>query len=143
MSQKWVRQARKKSASQQLEEEPVRMSRSLVRPLGQGDALQSWLRAARSHQLPHGLVIEGARGVGKTTVLQWLAAALLCPSDLDPDGPCGMCRTCTRIANDVHPDVHVIRRPIDDSEYRSKCKSMLNKDGVLVLKEFLSIESIQ
>ncbi len=33
--------------------------------------------------------------------------------------------------------------PIDDSEYRSKCKSMLNKDGVLVLKEFLSIESIQ
>ena len=67
--------------------------------------------------MPHGLVVEGSRGVGKTTVLKYLTAALLCPSELDPDEPCGMCRTCTRIANDLHPDVHVVRRPRDDSEH--------------------------
>ena len=33
--------------------------------------------------------------------------------------------------------------PIDKPEFRSKCKSMLDKDGVLVLNEFLTIESIQ
>ena len=31
--------------------------------------------------------------------------------------------------------------PIDKPEFRSKCKSMLDKDGVLVLNEFLSVES--
>ena len=120
MSQKWVRQARKKSASKQPEEEPVNTTKRLVRPLGQGEAFARWLRAARRRQLPHGLVVEGARGSGKTTVLQWLAAALLCPSELDEDEPCGMCRTCTRIANDLHPDVHVLRRPRDESEFVKK-----------------------
>ena len=120
MSKKWVREARKKSASKQEPDVEPRMSKRLVRPLGQGEAFARWLRAARRLQLPHGLVIEGARGAGKTTVLQWLTAALLCPSELDPDEPCGMCRTCTRIANDLHPDVHVIRRPRDDSEFVQK-----------------------
>ena len=119
MSKKWVKQARRKSASAKPEPEP-RMAKRLVRPVGQGTAFESWLRAARRLQLPHGLVIEGARGAGKTTVLQYLTAALLCPSDLDEDEPCGMCRTCTRIANDLHPDVHVVRRPRDDSEFVTK-----------------------
>lgn len=116
MSKKWVKEARKKSASAKPEPVP-RLMRRLVRPVGQGTAFDNWLRAARRLQLPHGLVIEGARGAGKTTVLQYLTAALLCPSELDEDEPCGMCRTCTRIANDLHPDVHVVRRPRDDSEY--------------------------
>ena len=33
--------------------------------------------------------------------------------------------------------------PIDDLEYRSKCKSMLDQDGVLVLKNFLLSDSIR
>ena len=120
MSKKWVREAKRKSASKQVPDAEPRMSKRLVRPLGQGEAFERWLRAARRLQLPHGLVIEGARGIGKTTVLQWLTAALLCPSELDEDEPCGMCRTCTRIANDLHPDVHVVRRPRDDAEFIQK-----------------------
>lgn len=119
MSKKWVKEARRKSASAPSEPEPEMLKR-LVRPIGQGAAFDNWVRSARRLQLPHGLVIEGAPGVGKTTVLQWLTAALLCPSELDEDEPCGMCRTCTRIANDVHPDVRVLRRPRDDSEFVKK-----------------------
>ena len=33
--------------------------------------------------------------------------------------------------------------PIHAPKYRSKCKSMLDRDGVLVLKNFLLKESIQ
>ena len=107
MTQKWQRERKGK---QDVEDAPRAEARRLQRPLGQGEALDRWVRAARRLQLPHGLVVEGARGVGKTTVLQYLTAALLCPSELDPDEPCGVCRTCTRIANDLHPDVHVLQR---------------------------------
>lgn len=119
MSKKWVKEPKRKSASAQPEPEP-QLPKRLVRPIGQGQAFENWLRLARRLELPHGLVIEGARGAGKTTVLQWLTAALLCPSELDETEPCGMCRTCTRIANDVHPDVHVVRRPRDESEFVTK-----------------------
>ncbi|MCK5940691.1 MAG: hypothetical protein KAI24_01880, partial [Planctomycetes bacterium] len=120
MSAKWVREAKRKNASAPEEAEPQRMSRRLQRPLGQGEAFDRWVRMARRLQLPHGVVVEGAPGSGKTMVLQYLTAALLCPSDLDPDEPCGMCRTCTRVANDLHPDVQVVRRPRDDAEFVKK-----------------------
>lgn len=117
MSQKWVREAKRKSASEpDVHDDGHVASKRLVRPLGQGEALQRWTRAARRLALPHGLVVEGARGAGKSTILEWLVAALLCPSDIDEDEPCGMCRTCTRIANDLHPDVHVLERAQDEEE---------------------------
>ncbi|MEC8252240.1 MAG: hypothetical protein VX044_03435 [Planctomycetota bacterium] len=120
MSARWVREAKRKSASEPDVVEAVATSKRLKRPLGQGAAFDRWVKMARRKLLPHGVVIEGAPGVGKTTVLQYLTAALLCPSELDPDEPCGMCRTCTRIANDLHPDVQVVRRPRDDEEFIKK-----------------------
>ncbi len=59
----------------------------LQMPLGQGEAFARWLGQARALRLPHGFLVEGARGSGKSTVIDWLAAALLCPSELDRDGP--------------------------------------------------------
>jgi DNA polymerase III delta prime subunit len=97
--------------------------RRLSAPLGQGEALQRWLRQARQLRLPHGFLVEGRRGSGKSTVVAWLVAALLCPSDLDPDGPCGICRTCTRIANDLHPDVRVLDLAHDERDRKEQKKS--------------------
>ncbi len=82
-------------------------------PMGQGIEIQRLLRLARTGKLPHAVLVEGAPGAGKTTALGWLTAALLCPSDLDADGPCGMCRTCRRIARRQHPDVHLLTLPED------------------------------
>lgn len=120
MSRKWVREAKRKSASAQEEVVEASMPRRLQRPLGQGDAFDRWVRMARRLELPHGFVVEGAPGSGKTTVLQYLTAALLCPSELDEHEPCGMCRTCTRVANELHPDVQVVRRPRDEEEFVKK-----------------------
>jgi DNA polymerase III delta' subunit len=88
----------------------------LWRPLGQGPVLAQWLQRARRLDLPHAVMVEGAAGVGKTTVLQWLAAALLCPSALDEHEPCGVCRTCTRIANGTFADLHVLERAVHEDQ---------------------------
>ena len=96
MSAKWVREAKRKSASEPDLGEEVRMTRRLQRPLGQGEALGRWVRMARRRLLSHGVVVEGAPGSGKTTVLQYLTAALLCPSELDPDEPLSTLRRRAR-----------------------------------------------
>ena len=46
-------------------------------------------------------------------------------------------------SNKLESILNLELHPIDKPEFRSKCKSMLDKDGVLVLNEFLSVESIQ
>lgn len=95
----------------------------LVAPLGQGAMLLHWQRLARKLSLPHALVVEGAAGTGKSTVMRWLAASLLCPSDLDESGPCGSCRTCTRVAAGAFPDVHVVERARDEEDKEENKKS--------------------
>lgn len=80
----------------------------LTVPLGQGPALLRRVRAARALRLPQALVVSGAPGSGSSTVARYLAGALLCPSDLDADGPCGLCRTCRRVQSGMHPDLHLL-----------------------------------
>jgi DNA polymerase-3 subunit delta' len=94
-------------------------------PIGQGEAMVAWLRLARAGTLPHGLLVEGPRGSGKSTVLAWFAAALLCRSDLDADGPCGVCTVCRRVASRSHPDLLVLDRAQNaaDKEKWGKLKS--------------------
>ena len=46
-------------------------------------------------------------------------------------------------ANKLASILNTKSHPIDDLEYRSKCKSMLDQDGVLVLKNFLISDSIR
>ena len=122
MSSRWVREGKASATAAATDDEGLG-HRRLLMPLGQGEALQRWVAAARRLVLPHGFAIEGPRGAGKTTVVQWLTAALLCPSELDPDTPCGLCRTCTRIANDQHPDVHVLDLAQDEQERKEWKKS--------------------
>ena len=143
MTQKWQRERKGKRAED--EEAPRAEALRLQRPLGQGEALQRWVRAARRLQLPHGIVVEGARGTGKSTVLQYLTAALLCPSELDEDEPCGVCRTCTRVANDAHPDVHVLRRAQDEAERKELKRSfyVLTVDQVREAEEQLRRHAIE
>ena len=119
---KWTREARNAAARPAPDADHDGHKR-LRAPLGQGDALARWLRLARKGTLPHAFVVAGGRGAGKTTVIEWFTAALLCPSDLDDAGPCGVCRTCTRIANGLHPDVHLVDRARDEADKEEWKKS--------------------
>ncbi|MCR9244135.1 MAG: AAA family ATPase [bacterium] len=117
----------------------------LVIPRGQGDALATWLRQARTLSLPHAMIVEGARGVGKSTIMRWLAAALLCPSDLDQEGPCGVCRTCARIASGQHPDLLVLDRAQDEKDRKSNDKSfyVIKVDQVRKAQEVLQRHAVE
>lgn len=114
MTGRWVRERRGGGGA--ADADGPAPAAQLVRPIGQGDALSRWTAAARRLELPHGLLVEGARGGGKSTVVRWLTAALLCPSDLVADEPCGSCRTCARVAAGSHPDVHVLQRAQSEAE---------------------------
>ena len=72
MSGRWVKETKRSAAA--LPDEAPGAPR-LQPPLGQGPALEAWLRRARRLELPHALVVEGPPGFGKTTVIRWLTPA--------------------------------------------------------------------
>ena len=74
--------------------------------VGHLGAVRFLKRAIASESVSHAYLITGPSGVGRTTLAQALAAALLCEDERKP--PCGMCRACHRIATGNHPDLHVV-----------------------------------
>lgn len=65
------------------------------------------LRLSSAHgrgTLPSGLVLQGARGVGKQRLALWLAQLLLC--EAPGNDPCGRCRACRYVVELQHPDLH-------------------------------------
>ncbi|MBE6818915.1 MAG: AAA family ATPase [Ruminococcaceae bacterium] len=60
-----------------------------------------WQRI-KSGTLPHAIILEGERGLGKRTFARLIAAGLLCA---DENTPCGQCRACTNVLEKNHPDV--------------------------------------
>jgi len=63
-------------------------------------------RALAIGRLPPALLLTGPEGVGKRTLAIEVARGLLC--DNGPGEPCGACRTCTRTARAIHPDLMIV-----------------------------------
>jgi DNA polymerase-3 subunit gamma/tau len=77
--------------------------------IGQEALIRTLTNAISSGRLAHAFMLNGVRGVGKTTTARILARALNC---IGPDGtggataePCGLCEHCLAIAEDRHVDV--------------------------------------
>ncbi len=52
--------------------------------------------------LPHALLISGERGIGKKTLADILARAIVCTGD---STPCGKCDACYKSEKGFHPDI--------------------------------------
>jgi DNA polymerase-3 subunit delta' len=66
------------------------------------EAVRAMLRAG----MPHALLLAGAPGVGKGTLAEDVAAALLCLAPDPEDRPDRSCRACRAVEHGNHPDVH-------------------------------------
>lgn len=72
-----------------------------------GDSLAGLIRRGAADRLPHGLLLTGAAGIGKSRFAGALAASLLCRSPA-ADGACGACRDCRLFSAGAHPDYLVV-----------------------------------
>lgn len=75
------------------------------RTRGQAAALSAVAGMLRSG-VPHALLLAGPAGVGKSTLAEDLAAALLCRVPDASARPCRECRGCRALEHGNHPDVH-------------------------------------
>lgn len=85
-------------AAQALQPAPA----SLLAQLDSQPRVQAFLaRAVSSGRVGQAYLFLGASGAGKLDAAWAFAQAVLCP-----DGGCGTCDTCRRVAHRTHPDVH-------------------------------------
>ncbi len=64
-------------------------------------------RALANNALAHAYLFSGEPGIGKRMTALALAAAVNCRTG-GPDGGCGECPSCRRVASGSHPDVHAV-----------------------------------
>ncbi len=76
---------------------------SLPPLVGHGELMAEQLAAIHAGRAHHALCLTGPWGVGKALAARHLGQAFLCPGR-SPDGACGLCRSCRRVALGSHPD---------------------------------------
>jgi DNA polymerase-3 subunit delta' len=86
---------------------------------------------ARLAQLPHALLVHGARGLGKSAFAERLGRRLLCATPT-PDDACGHCKSCLLFRAGNHPD-YLLVTPAPDS-------TVITVDQVRALNEFLTLK---
>jgi DNA polymerase-3 subunit delta' len=72
--------------------------------LGHERVVKSLRRAVREDRPNHAYLFLGPEGVGKRTLADTLARALVCDAD-EGVRPCGLCGPCGKVASGSHPDV--------------------------------------
>jgi DNA polymerase-3 subunit delta' len=75
------------------------------RTRGQPAAVEA-VAAMLAGGMPHAILLVGPPGVGKGTLAEDIAAALLCRVDDLSMRPCRECRACRALEHGNHPDVH-------------------------------------
>ncbi len=55
--------------------------------------------------LPHACVIAGPEGSGRHTLARLLAQTMVCTQEGLEARPCGLCRSCQKVVEGIHPDV--------------------------------------
>jgi DNA polymerase-3 subunit delta' len=75
------------------------------RTRGQPAAIEA-LAAMLVRGMPHALLLVGPAGVGKSTLAEDIAAALVCRDAAPELRPCRTCRACRAFEHGNHPDVH-------------------------------------
>lgn len=68
------------------------------------NAVNSIAAMKKSGRMMHAFLLHGEKGVGKKLIAKHIAKTIMCDFPVDGN-PCGQCRQCRRIDQDIHPDV--------------------------------------
>lgn len=106
-----------------------------------------WQRLlSQPERLPHALLLEGPRGIGKRDFALSLAAARFCETPNSDGQACGHCPACHWIAQGAHPDMRLLE-PLsaengdEAEEGASRKKQEINIAQVRALADFVNLSS--
>ena len=71
--------------------------------LGNDFLKEQFLSLVQNKKIPHAIILEGEKGLGKSTFAKLLSKLFLC-SNFKEDF-CNRCPNCNKIEKDIHPDV--------------------------------------
>jgi len=74
--------------------------------VGHDWAVEILARSVVSGRVSHAYLFSGPPQIGKTTLARAFAQAINCTG---AEPPCGVCRSCHRIASGIHPDVRIVQ----------------------------------
>ena len=109
--------------------------------------LLPWQAAAAHEALsrratwPHGLLLSGARGIGKRALAMHFARTLLCESPRPDGAACGNCASCGYAAAGQHPDLRVLELVEVDEEGEAKALAEIKIDTVRDLTRWALLTS--
>ncbi len=115
--------------------------------IGHEQPLTILKRALVNKTLAHAYLFSGEAGVGKKMTALALAAAVNCANGR-PEGGCGECPSCRRVAALTHPDVHVVMPESEDarllatwsSKEADKASDEIKIDQIRQAQESLSLK---
>ncbi len=93
-------------------------------------------RALSQRRLSHAYLLLGPQHVGKMTLAMDLARAVNCESD---NPPCGLCRSCQRIASGKHADIKVTSLSRPDPAAKGKKRTEI---GIQEIKDLIEQASL-
>jgi DNA polymerase III subunit delta' len=104
---------------------------------------------ARRAQLPHALLLRGARGIGKLAFAEALAAALLCEKPGKDGSACRTCASCGWMGQGSHPDFRRLepeslanREEAEPAtEKKEKASTQISVDQARSLANFINVTS--
>ena len=82
---------------------------------------------------PHECILSGPEGSGRHALAQILAQALVCQEPQAVHRPCGLCSSCQKVAQGIHPDVIPIQRFLspESKEIKVDAARQLRQDAYI------------
>lgn len=81
---------------------------------GHDQVIEQFRRGLTQGRLATTFLFVGPEGVGKRSFALQLAKSMLCVrNDETQLSPCGSCAECQQVESDTHPDLQLIRKPLD------------------------------
>lgn len=101
---------------------------------------------AQPERLPHALLLEGPRGIGKRDFALGFAHALLCETPSQDGQACGQCPACHWLAQDSHPDFRLLEPLTDEDKSEeegppTRKRREINIAQVRALADFVNLSS--